>query len=188
MGLALTGGAGARASPGTRGRGQAPALGRRAPDVTPHENPDVAQQAKDDTQKSLLALRDPAKKSHELTPETVDLSLPRAADGEVAQPRPPVRGANSDPSRQKNGERVKLALSDKDFEYLFGAEAEAERRLAQTERYARVIGYAIDARRQRFPHETPFVYQPHAAAARSFRWDAAAKASMKDYNLLDLSI
>src|SRR5690606_23058979 len=27
---------------------------------------------------------------------------------------------------------------------------------------ARLIGYAIDARRRRFPHETPFVYQPHA--------------------------
>ena len=56
------------------------------------------------------------------------------------------------------------------------------------ERRARVIGYAIDARRQRFPHETPFVYQPHAAAGLRLRWDEAAKASMKDYNLLDLSI
>src|SRR5262249_13532054 len=75
-----------------------------------------------------------AKKTHELTPETADPSLPRAADGEIAQPHPPVRGANSDPSRQKNGERVKLALSDKDFEYLFGADAEAERRLAQSQK------------------------------------------------------
>ena len=56
------------------------------------------------------------------------------------------------------------------------------------EQRARVIGYAIDARRQRFPQETPFLYQPHAAAGRDLRWDAAAKASMKDYNLLDLSI
>src|SRR5262249_2723088 len=75
-----------------------------------------------------------AKKTHELTPETADPSLPRAADGEIAQPRSPVRGATSDPSRQKNGERVKLALSDKDFEYLFGADAEAERRLAQSQK------------------------------------------------------
>src|SRR5262245_57098408 len=67
---------------------QKSALGRRAPEVTPHDNPEVAQQAKDDHRKSLLALRDPAKKTHELTPETVDLSLPRAADGDVAQPRP----------------------------------------------------------------------------------------------------
>ena len=57
------------------------------------------------------AARSAPRSQHELTPETADLSLPHAADGEVAQPRPPVRGANSDPSRQKNGERVKLALS-----------------------------------------------------------------------------
>ena len=53
---------------------------------------------------------------------------------------------------------------------------------------ARLLGYAIDARRQRFPDETPFAYQPHAAAGLTYRWDAAAKADIKDYNLLDLSI
>jgi len=53
---------------------------------------------------------------------------------------------------------------------------------------ARLIGYGIDARRQRFPDETPFVYQPHAAEGLVYRWDAQAKAGIKDYNLLDLSI
>lgn len=53
---------------------------------------------------------------------------------------------------------------------------------------ARVIGYGIDARRQRFPDETPFVYRPHADTGETWRWDAAARAGMKDYNLLDLSI
>ena len=53
---------------------------------------------------------------------------------------------------------------------------------------ARLIGYGIDARRQRFPDETPFVYQPHRAEGLSYRWDGAAKAAIKDYNLLDLSI
>ncbi|MFM9942211.1 MAG: phytanoyl-CoA dioxygenase family protein [Hyphomicrobiaceae bacterium] len=56
-----------------------------------------------------------------------------------------------------------------------------------TERAA-LIGYGIDARRQRFPNETPFVYQPHASRGLTYIWDAAAKASIKDYNLLDLSI
>ena len=51
---------------------------------------------------------------------------------------------------------------------------------------SRVLGYAIDARRQRFPHETPFVYVPHAG--ETYRWDAAARTNLKDYNLLDLSI
>ncbi len=53
---------------------------------------------------------------------------------------------------------------------------------------ARVIGFGIDSRRQRFPHETPFVYQPHAQAGETYRWDADGRAGMKDYNLLDLSI
>jgi len=53
---------------------------------------------------------------------------------------------------------------------------------------ARLIGYAIDARRQRFPHEAPFVYQPHAMEGLSYGWDNKAKAEIKDYNLLDLSI
>ena len=53
---------------------------------------------------------------------------------------------------------------------------------------ARLIGWGIDARRQRFPGETPFAYQPHAVAGESYRWDDASKAGIKDYNLLDLSI
>ena len=53
---------------------------------------------------------------------------------------------------------------------------------------ARVIGYAIDARGRRFPDETPYVYGPHADDPATYRWDAAAKVGIKDYNLLDLSI
>jgi hypothetical protein len=53
---------------------------------------------------------------------------------------------------------------------------------------ARVIGYAIDARRRRFPEEAAFVYGPHAATGETFRWNSEAKAGIKDYNLLDLSI
>jgi hypothetical protein len=53
---------------------------------------------------------------------------------------------------------------------------------------ARLIGYGIDARRQRFPDEVPFVYKPHADERLSYRWDDKAKAEIKDYNLLDLSI
>ena len=53
---------------------------------------------------------------------------------------------------------------------------------------ARMIGYGIDARRQRYPAETPYVYAPHAIDAETYRWDAAAKAGVRNYNLLDLSI
>lgn len=53
---------------------------------------------------------------------------------------------------------------------------------------AKVIGYAIDARRKRFPAETPFLYRPHVEAGETYRWDDTARAGIKDYNLLDLSI
>lgn len=53
---------------------------------------------------------------------------------------------------------------------------------------ARLIGYAIDARHQRFPAETPYVYKPHADEGLTYRWDDRARAGIKDYNLLDLSI
>ena len=53
---------------------------------------------------------------------------------------------------------------------------------------ARLIGYAIDARRQRFPAEVPFAYKPHVEEGLSYRWDNKARADIKDYNLLDLSI
>jgi TonB family protein len=109
-------------------------LGKSAPDVTPHAQAEVAEPKDqiDKPQKSLLALRNPAPRQHELTPETADLSLPRAADGDIPMPARAVRGQKSDPSRLAAGQRVKLAISGKQYEYLFGADAEAERRLAQT--------------------------------------------------------
>jgi ectoine hydroxylase-related dioxygenase (phytanoyl-CoA dioxygenase family) len=54
------------------------------------------------------------------------------------------------------------------------------------EERARMIGYGIDARRQRFPNETPYVYAPHAG--KTWKWDDAAREAVKDYNLLDLGI
>jgi ectoine hydroxylase-related dioxygenase (phytanoyl-CoA dioxygenase family) len=53
---------------------------------------------------------------------------------------------------------------------------------------SKMIGYAIDARRQRFPGERPFVYQPHARSGESFRWDDAARAATRGYNRNDLII
>ena len=53
---------------------------------------------------------------------------------------------------------------------------------------SKAIAYAIDARRQRFPNETPYVYKPFAESGESYRWDENAKKEFKDYNLLDLSI
>ena len=53
---------------------------------------------------------------------------------------------------------------------------------------ARVIGYAIDARRQRFSDEAPYQYRPFAESGTAPQWNASAKAAMHDYNLLDMSI
>ena len=53
---------------------------------------------------------------------------------------------------------------------------------------SRMIAYAIDARRQRFPQETPFVYKPFKNTQDDYRWNEQAKAGIKDYNLVDLFI
>lgn len=119
---------------------QKSALGRKAPDVTPHADPQVAEHANDEpdpARRSLLALRDPAPRTHELTPETADLSLPHAPDGDLSEARRAVRGNKSDPARLAAGKNVKLALTGKDYEYLFGADAEADRQLASKQRSAK---------------------------------------------------
>jgi ectoine hydroxylase-related dioxygenase (phytanoyl-CoA dioxygenase family) len=59
---------------------------------------------------------------------------------------------------------------------------------ARIRKRARMIGYAIDARRQRFPDETPFDYAPFSNSSERYHWNADVKAGLKDYNLLDLSI
>lgn len=53
---------------------------------------------------------------------------------------------------------------------------------------SRMIGYAIDARKQRFPDETPFTYRPHAESGEKWEWNDDARTEIIDYNLEDLSI
>ncbi len=53
---------------------------------------------------------------------------------------------------------------------------------------SKMIVYAIDARRKVFPAERAFSYQPFAGIEDDYRWDARARATIKDYNLLDLGI
>jgi len=119
---------------------QKSALGRKAPEVTPHVDPQLAQpDPPPAAPKSLLALRDAPRREHELTPETADPSLPRTPDGDVAMPTDRgVRSPRTSADRMAKGKRMKLALTGKDFEYLFGADAAAERRLAQKERSKKV--------------------------------------------------
>ena len=52
-----------------------------------------------------------------------------------------------------------------------------------------VIAVAIDARRQHFPDEEPYVYQPFAGLEDDYRWNAETyEQVIRDYNLKDLGI
>lgn len=53
---------------------------------------------------------------------------------------------------------------------------------------ARMIGYAIDARRRHFPGETPFAYRPHVEAGETYCWDETSKQASYGYHLKDLII
>jgi hypothetical protein len=53
---------------------------------------------------------------------------------------------------------------------------------------SRVIPLAIDARRQRFPDETPFVYGPFAGEEDRYRFGPDTLVALRDYNLQDLGI
>jgi len=52
----------------------------------------------------------------------------------------------------------------------------------------KMIGYAIAARHQRFPEETPYNYRPHLQSGERYRWDEAARAAVQGYTRNDLVI
>ena len=117
------------------------ALGRKAPEVTPHAEPELSQPEPPGRRSRSRCWRCAMRprREHELTPETVDPSLPHTADGTIAMPHDRgVRGQRADADHLPRGKKMKLALTAKDYEYLFGADAAAERRLAQTERSKKV--------------------------------------------------
>ena len=55
-------------------------------------------------------------------------------------------------------------------------------------RRSEILGFAIDARRQRYPEERSFRYAPHADTGQSFRWCDEARANITDYHLGDMLI
>ena len=59
---------------------------------------------------------------------------------------------------------------------------------AVIERRSRLIGYAIEARKQKYPNEEPYKYYPFEQSGKSFVWNDSAREDLKDYNLEDLSI
>ncbi len=54
---------------------------------------------------------------------------------------------------------------------------------------SRIIQIAIDARRQRYPNETPFVYRPLAGREDENRWNETTRQTvLRNYNLKDMFI
>ena len=54
---------------------------------------------------------------------------------------------------------------------------------------SRMIAIGIDARRQRFPHETPYRYQPLASEENENRWNEITRRNVvRNYNLRDMYI
>jgi hypothetical protein len=61
--------------------------------------------------------------------------------------------------------------------------------IERIEARTRILQLAIDARRQRFPHETPYVYRPLAGREDEARWTEQSRATLlKNYNQLDMFI
>jgi hypothetical protein len=106
-------------------------LGRRAPDVTPHEQESLPRSAQD--RKSLLSMRETAERRHQLSPETIDPSLPRDPNGVLPMPEEDLQSMKDLPGRGASASRASLRLSGKQYEYLFGDDAEAAERFAQKE-------------------------------------------------------
>ena len=62
-------------------------------------------------------------------------------------------------------------------------------RSARVNERSRMIPIAIDARRQRFPNETSYVYRPLEGREDENRWnDETRNTVVRDYNLRDMYI
>jgi Phytanoyl-CoA dioxygenase (PhyH) len=60
---------------------------------------------------------------------------------------------------------------------------------ARVDARCRIIQLAIDARRQRFPHERPYVYRPLAGQEDESRWNETTRETiLKNYNQRDMFI
>src|SRR5690606_19570591 len=77
------------------------------------------------------------------------------------------------------GSKAALSMAYQDVAY------DAER----IDRRSAVIAVAIDARRQHYPQEKPFVYQPFAGRENEFRFNEETfERVVRNYNLYDLAI
>jgi TonB family protein len=107
--------------------------GREAPKVTPHQKQSLAQSAEDE-RKSMLRMRETTQRKHEISPETADPALPRDPEGVLAMPDSDLQAMKDMPGRSGQSSRTSLRLSSNQYQYLFGEDAEAAERFAQTEK------------------------------------------------------
>ncbi len=98
--------------------------------------------------------------------------------------------ANSSPDRRVTlnaGFFARRRVLDVTTELLSGEVATFDR--VRVEERSRMIQIAIDARRQRFPDETSYVYRPLASQEDKNRWsEETRRMVVKDYNLRDMYI
>ena len=79
-------------------------------------------------------MRETPERRHQISPETVDPSLPRDPNGVMPLPDEDLQSMKDVPGPGRPGVPRQPALSSKQYEYLFGDDAEAAERLAQKER------------------------------------------------------
>jgi TonB family protein len=106
--------------------------GRSAPSVVPHVDPRRPESSA--PSKSLLSMRDVPKRDHEVTPETANPSLPRDPDGLQSTLDDRPEAVKDLGGTQGDSRKMRLSITGKQYEYLFGDDAEAAARLAQKER------------------------------------------------------
>ena len=51
-----------------------------------------------------------------------------------------------------------------------------------------LIQYAISARSQKYPEETPYIYKPLEKDKKKYVWNDQARKDINDYSLMDMSI
>lgn len=104
--------------------------GRSAPDMTPKLRESLAESA-NNKRDSLLSMRDTPKRQHEISPETTFPDLPRDPEGNMPLPPDHLESMKDLEGRSGPSARPSLRLSAKQYEYLFGDDADAAAALAK---------------------------------------------------------
>ena len=109
-------------------------LGRQAPEGHPAPEAEPGPARTRTSASRCCRMRETPQRQHEISPETVDTALPRDPEGVRAMPDERPAGMKDMPGRSGQSSRTSLRLSSKQYEYLFGDDAEAAERFAQTEK------------------------------------------------------